>query len=87
MFSFYKTFKNGRNKLIENAKKESSQTNYLFKNYFNVYLCVREREREREHGGGGEREGDTESEAGSRLWAVCTKPNAGPELTNSEIVT
>ena len=38
-------------------------------------------------GGGAEREGDTESEAGSRLWAVSTEPNAGLELTNCEIMT
>ena len=36
---------------------------------------------------GAEREGDTESEAGSRLWAVSTEPDAGLELTNSEIMT
>ena len=34
-----------------------------------------------------EREGDTESEAGSRLQAVNTKPDAGLELTNREIRT
>ena len=37
--------------------------------------------------GGTEREGDTESEAGSRLWAVSTEPDAGLELTNHESVT
>ena len=37
--------------------------------------------------GGAEREGDTESEAGSKLWAVSTEPDAGLELTNREIVT
>ena len=36
---------------------------------------------------GAEREGDTESEAGSRLRAVSTKPNAGLELTDHEIMT
>ena len=39
------------------------------------------------NGGGSEREGDTESEAGSRLRAVSTEPNAGLELTDREIVT
>ena len=38
-------------------------------------------------GGGAEREGDTESKAGSRLWAVSTEPDLGPELTNHKIVT
>ena len=38
-------------------------------------------------GGGAEREGDTESETGSRLWAVSTEPDAGLELTDREIMT
>ena len=33
------------------------------------------------------REGDTESEAGSRFWAVSTEPDAGLELTDREIMT
>ena len=37
--------------------------------------------------GGAEREGDTESEAGSRLCAISTEPEAGLELTNREILT
>ena len=37
--------------------------------------------------GGPEREGDTESETGSRLWAVSTEPDAGLELTDREIMT
>ena len=37
--------------------------------------------------GGAEREGDTESEAGSRLWAVSTEPDAGLKLTNCEVMT
>ena len=45
------------------------------------------RERQSASGGGSEREGDTESEAGSRLRAVGTEPDAGPEPTNREIVT
>ena len=38
-------------------------------------------------GGGAERETDTESEAGSRLQAVCTEPDAGLEPTDFEIMT
>ena len=38
-------------------------------------------------GGRAERQGDTESEAGSRLRAVSTEPNAGLKLTNHEIMT
>ena len=37
--------------------------------------------------GGAEREGDTEFEAGSRLRAVSTEPDAELELMNHEIVT
>ena len=37
--------------------------------------------------GRAEREGDTESEAGSRLRAVGTEPDAGFELMKCEIVT
>ena len=37
--------------------------------------------------GGVEKEGDTESEAGSRLWAVSTEPDAGLEPVNTEIMT
>ena len=37
--------------------------------------------------GGAEREGDTESEAGSRLGAVSTEPDAGLEPRNREIMT
>ena len=37
--------------------------------------------------GGAERDGDTESEAGSRLRAVSTEPDAGLEPMNHEIMT
>ena len=36
---------------------------------------------------GAEREEDTESEAGSRLRAVSTEPDAGLESKNREIMT
>ena len=52
---------------------------------------MREREGDRQSVSGQEaereREGDTESEAGSRLRAVSTEPDAGLELTNREIMT
>ena len=38
-------------------------------------------------GGWAEREGDTESEAGSKFWAVSTEPDAGLKLMNFEIMT
>ena len=37
--------------------------------------------------GEGQREGDAETEAGSRLRAISTEPDAGLELTDREIVT
>ena len=44
-------------------------------------------ERQSVSGGGAEREGDTESEAGSRLQAVSTEPNAGLELIDCGMMT
>ena len=53
-----------------------------------MYLFF-ERETEHKQGTGREREreGDTESEAGSRLRAVSTGPDAGLEPTNCETMT
>ena len=48
-------------------------------------LFIFETEREREQGRA--REGDTESETGSRLWAVSTEPDVGLEPTDREIMT
>ena len=54
---------------------------HLFYFFKCLFIFERERERERETerkwGRGREREGDTESEAGSRLPAVSTEPDAG----------
>ena len=44
-------------------------------------------DRDRAWTGEGQREGDTESETGSRLWAISTDPDAGLELTEREIMT
>ena len=52
-----------------------------------MFIYFWDRERQSMSGGGAEREGDTESEAGSRLWAVNTEPDKGLELTNQEIMT
>ena len=46
------------------------------KNFFNVYLFLREGETEHEPGGA-ESEGDTESEAGSRLELLAQSPMQG----------
>ena len=55
--------------------------------FFNVYSFLRDGERQSVRGEGAEGEGDTGSEAGSRLRAVSTEPDAGLEPTNREIVT
>ena len=52
-----------------------------------MFIYFWRRERQSVNGGGAEREGDTESEAGSGLWAVRTEPDAGLEPTNCEIMT
>ena len=53
--------------------------------FFNVYFW--DRERQSMSVGGAETEGDTEFEAGSRLRAVSTEPDAGLEPTKREIMT
>ena len=58
------------------------ESNQIFKNFFSVYLFWRDRQ-----GTMGEEEADAESEAGSRLWAVSTKLDAGLELKDHEIMT
>ena len=59
---------------------------FLLKNFF-FYFYLFLRQRESMNRGGSEREGDTESETGSRLWAVSTEPDVGLELTDREIMT
>ena len=57
--------------------------------FLNVYFWKREKERERGRAQvlEGQREGSTESEAGSRLWAVSIEPDAELEPRNCEIMT
>ena len=52
-----------------------------------MFLFIFERKRQDTSRGEAEREGDTESEAGSRLWAVITEPDTGLEPMNCEIMT
>ena len=53
-----------------------------------LFIFEREREREREHEQGvAERDGDTETKAGSRLWAISPEPHMGLKTTNREIMT
>ena len=49
-----------------------------------TYFLDREKQNTSEEGA--EREGDTESEAGSRLRAVSTEPDAGLEPTSRKIM-
>ena len=51
------------------------------------YSFLKDRERQSTGKGGAEREGDTESEEGSRLWAVSTEPDTGLKLVNCKIMT
>ena len=50
-------------------------------------MFIFETEKDRAQTGEGQREGDTESEAGSRLWAVSTEPHAGLKLMECEVIT
>ena len=52
-----------------------------------MFIYFWDRERQNMNGEGAERGGDTESEAGSRLRAISPEPDAGPELTDREMVT
>ena len=52
-----------------------------------MFVYFWERERQSASQGGAEYEADTESEAGSRHWAVSIEPAAGLELTSCEIMT
>ena len=78
--------------VLVHAKQESSFNQTLikwaifFSFFFNVYLFLRGRKRQSVSRGGADR-GDTESKAGSRLWAVSTEPDTGLELTNCNIMT
>ena len=51
-----------------------------------MFIFYWETETENENGRGRER-GDSESEVGSRLWAVSTEPDVGFKLTSCEIMT
>ena len=50
-------------------------------------MFIFERDRDRVWTGEGQREGDTESETGSRLWAISPELKTGLELTDHEIMT
>ena len=52
-----------------------------------IYFWEREWERDRALVGEKQRKGDTESEAGSRLSAVSTEPDAGLQLKYHKIMT
>ena len=50
-------------------------------------MFISETERDRAWAREGQRERETESKAGSRLWAVSAQPNAQPKFMNREIMT
>ena len=52
-----------------------------------MFIYFWDNARDRAQAAEGQTEGNTESEAGSRLWAVSPEPNVGLELTNREIMT
>ena len=52
-----------------------------------MFISFWDWERQSMSGGGAEREGDTEPEAGSRLWADSTEPDAGLEPTDRKLMT
>ena len=54
---------------------------------FLTFIYYWETERDRAWVWEGQREGETESEAGSKLWAVSTEPDAGLELTTCKVMT
>ena len=69
-------------------KRQPTIFAFLFKKIFlTIDSFLKGRERQSTNGGRSEREGDTETEAGSRLWAISTEPEAGLELTDHEIMT
>ena len=63
---------------------------FLFKKklfFFNIYLSFERQRQNMSWEGDRERGGVTDSEAGSRLRAVSTEPDAGLEPMNHEIMT
>ena len=60
---------------------------YIFKNVFNVNIFFERQRQSMSWGGDRERGGVIDSEAGSRLRAVSTEPDAGLEPTNPKIMT
>ena len=64
-------------------------TSKLWVFFFNflMFMYFWEKERDRVWAGEEQRERHTESEAGSRLWAVSTEPDAGLEPMDHEIMT
>ena len=74
--------------LLQKNVKTHNKVSYIhFIFIFLTFIYFWDRERQSLNKGGAEREGDTESEAGSRLWAISPEPNAGLKLTDCEIMT
>ena len=62
-------------------------TSFLLKKGFLMFIYFWDNARDGVRAAEGQTQGDTESETGSRLWAVSPEPDAGFELTNLEIMT
>ena len=60
---------------------------FVLCSFFKKLMFLRKRERQSASGERTKREADTESEAGSKLWAASTEPDVGLELTDSKIMT
>ena len=71
---------------LEPTNREIMTLNQLSHPSAPMFIYFWERDRQSMSGGGAEKEGDAESEAGSRLWAVITEPEAGLKLSNHEIM-
>ena len=60
---------------------------FVLFNFFFQRLFIFGTERDRAWTGEGQRERETESETGSRLWAISPEPDTGLELMDHEIMT
>ena len=69
-----------------NIKYQYLLVKELLKKMF-IYFWERDRDRQSMSRGEAETVGDTDSKAGSRLWAVSAEPDVKLKFTNHEIMT
>ena len=72
---------------VAESASENKRKNSCPQIYFLMFLFEQASMRENISRGGAQREEDTESKAGSRLWAVSTELDMGLKPTNCEIMT